>query len=239
MTARSARRSGRSTLLPRALALTRLATLISRLVNTFSPRKYGCNVAVVKQATVKLFGVPFKKVYNFDAKSGSFSMKLPDIVRRELNLDCTTIIGSSVEDLDRQLDSLVQQVKDKQTVVTKVLAFSAKLTATIWEDVADEDGDRRILSKSEEVSFADGLAVSLTAGVYVETKISLDNGFTVKYVYQDSTIPRAFRKVYDRDVRGVVPWTQELEDTIAAYCVKLQAVALEAKELEDMVASYG
>lgn len=196
-------------------------------------------MAVVKRATVKLLGSEFRKVYNFDAKSGKFWMLLPGVVRQELNLDYMRISSASVEDLDKQLASLVQQVKDKKTVVTKVIAINAKLTATIYGNGEDEDGNRRIVIQSREVSFADGLAVSLAVGVYNETKTSLENGFTLKYAYQESTIPESFRDDRGCENAVVVPWTQQLETEIAEYCVKLEDMALKAKELQESVINRG
>ena len=196
-------------------------------------------MAVVKRSTVKILGIEFRKVYNYDVKTGKFWMLLPTILKQELHREYSRISGVSVDDLDKQLDLLVQQVKDKNTVVTRVIAIKAKLTATIWGDELDEDGDMQIISTSQEVSFADGLAVSLVAGVYSETKTSLDVGFTVKYTYQHSRIPQSFRQDKICDHYAIIPWTQELEDTIAAYCVRLQAIALAAKDLANLVSTRG
>lgn len=189
---------------------------------------------VISRTTENLNGVPWKKVVKVDS-GGTFEINVPEAVTKAFGT--TTVSGSTFEAAQRALNELIERFKAANTRVRRVIIHSVKAKAHIFEPDRSALHGERFVFRTDEISFTDGIALSIEVGVYDETTVEANGHTSISYEYVKSKLPVQVAQRYvvqhHREPRAVIEWTQEREDFFVRVVRAMEWLVLEMQKLKD------
>lgn len=186
----------------------------------------------VKQETINFEGKPFVAIYSVDGR-GLFTVHLPEVVREVLN--CTCVTDNTLADCQREFRKALERYWEAQTSTERVILYQVKATAHIWND-------ERVVYSEKDISFTEGMAISVAAQVFDERAIKSADG-SIQYRYDKVedcklnkravTYGARFDKWPRERPENRLPYTPEREEFFCKISRGLEAVILQLDQLQD------
>jgi len=145
---------------------------------------------VVKTESRYFLGVKWKMQVRCN-QDGIFRIKMPDRIRNEMGVN--EVSGKTINDAMRSMTEKLDEFSALQTTERKVIIYNFQATAYITAPDPDpnaEPDDYICVLNRDDISFCEGMAMSLTAGVFIEYATARSDGKT-SYRYEpiESSIP--------------------------------------------------
>lgn len=177
---------------------------------------------IVTTETIHFDGVDFSLKYCVDRK-GVWSLKLPASLVERLGTQ-DHAYADTLDELKKEWKRLWKEYKEASTSTERIIAWKTEIKARIR---ADEE----LLINKAELSFADGLALSLSVGVFDRHTTKTGSKVHTSFDLVDNVISSSaeFRIEYWDWEQGLVkwmPWTQEREDFFAQLVTAFENIIL-------------
>ena len=191
-------------------------------------------MAVLTTTTIKFEGQDFKRQVRI-LKDGLFRIRLPAVVSKTLQID-SDVIAETKEEVERAFKDRLREYKECRTTTRKVILFGFAANCHIMNEKQTQ-----AVYVANDISFADGTALSFWAEVCEETVIGRSDGKDqYRYDIVDSDLPLGFGKPNDYDLgnrqdsfhraSNLVEWTSEREIAVAEFCRMLQVLILKLRD---------
>ncbi len=188
----------------------------------------------------------YDRIVKVDAR-GSFTINLPPQVAAAV--DVREVKGRTLSEAEGLAGDQIEKYRKTKRTTMKVIAYEYKCTAYITDppaapnvrpavthnadDEEDEFSDYRVLLYEQGISFTNGLALSLEAGVFEETATVSADGKSTVYRYKkiQSTIPIAvshrLKPCGPDRAEPMMPWTEEREAFFTKIGLALSSLVLQ------------
>lgn len=180
----------------------------------------------LKSETRTVLGKDVRAQYQV-SKSGRFRVNLPGFIEETL--------GPKWQSEFATLAATEEAAKQALQAYITAARIDKKVIRFAFEGSGQIVRDGKCVWNENDLHFADGLAVSLVAAVYIEQTYTLTDGSTrINYERQESSIPESIQPErfgsmrlsgFEKRPDGVVEWTQAYEDFFAAL----------GRAMEDMI----
>lgn len=149
--------------------------------------------------------------------AGVFEIIVPPAACKALGIDKVT--GESIKEAVRAWDAVAKKYVESKSVQRKVIWYEFKANCYILDD------DDIVSEHMDGISFANGVALSLCAGVFIETRTDHQGDrSTVRYErVQETTLPpsmcqnqsgwgpASYGSYDEEEQRHIIDWTPERE----------------------------
>lgn len=189
---------------------------------------------VIKTDTLRFESKDFKRVIRVGS-TGNFSCEVPAAVTNTLGIKAVT--GATLEQCMSEFNAALIRYKESRTEVRKVIIYAVKSRACIWDN-----REERVIFRSDEIHFSDGLCLSVCVGVFNERKISATDG-SAHYAYDllECDLPRSiceYSNVLTSCLQGqqatkIIDWTPEREEFFNRIGKGLEAAVLQLSQLSN------
>jgi hypothetical protein len=199
-------------------------------------------MGVVTTETIHFDAAPFKKVIRCN-RDGLFRIKYPEALVRLLG-DPKEAVAETMDAAEKEFGQRLWEYKQAGTTTRKVIIYRIKLRCSIRHPATDDQPERTLFR--DDISFGNGLGVTVWANVFEETRVQLgDDKARYNYGRVESTLPASIR--HASSMMGIgrqgeqdgcaIEWTAEREaffgrisEAMEALCLKLDDMTAEGAE---------
>lgn len=196
-------------------------------------------MAIVKTETLYINDAPFRRQVKFTKRDG-FTCELPPGALAIIGY--SSVRSDSMAGCDSEFKKAMTAWRGAGTTTREVIIYDVKRNACITETEVGEKGEVKVkccLHRFDEISFAYGCALEVSAGVFTETHITMGDGVRYRYDLLENRLPTSLEHGAGRLVRygalheGALPWTQELQNFFWNIGVGMEKLILMFSQLKN------
>jgi hypothetical protein len=183
---------------------------------------------VVSTSGIVFESKPFRKVVKVSA-GGEFSIALPEPVYRTLHIR-EAAIGNTLAEVERAFKKVLDSYAAAKTTKQKVILYRVRDNSAIMRDGC-------CIHSNNEISFTDGVTLSVWAIVCIESETTLEDGSKV-YDYEtvESALPTLtrhgdLRPRYQKRAEHFLVWTERREQFFCWVMTRLEDLILKLQEV--------
>lgn len=200
-------------------------------------------MAVVKSEKTIFEGANFVVRIRFSARSGLFSITLPEAVNQGMGVK--EITSDTLNGVQAEYKKTLKEYRNSKTTERKVIVYQVEGNAWVYRRSDDSPGrvhsdddaddDATVLFQANDISFGDGCGLMIYAEVMIErTRKSQDESYVSYKEVEDTTIPRSLSKSDGRtadefgttDGIQVIDWTPEREKWFSDIGCRLEDMVM-------------
>ena len=206
----------------------------------------------VRSRTVRFDGENYVRKTTVD-KDGVFKIIIPTTAREILGIKEVT--ADTVEKVERLWMKKIEEYKTAKTTTRKVIHYRFENNSSIMGPDSKDPDDQICIYSSSDISFCNGVAIALSAGVFIEAETVYSDGKkTYRYEEVESTFPSSMHgshtdfgpsvRYREDSLKSMIDWTPEREaffkqmgEAIEQLILKMDGVMNDKKKLLEIADS--